>query len=262
MDSLLVHVEGLGWWSPGVADWNAAAPLLRDDAAFPFDANARPAASVLPSNERRRAPEAVLIACDVAAQACAMAARDPASLPCVFVSAHGDLPTTDSLCATLAADPLQVSPTKFHNSVHNAPAGYWTVATHCHAASSAVSGWHTSLAAGLFEAAVQAHADATPVLFAAYDIAAIGPFIGTVAAPSAFGAALVLTAERSARTCVSLRLRHAPTLPDSAARADAAPRREPLLATHALFAALARAKDGEVHLPSGASSTLIIEVCA
>ena len=33
----------------------------------------------------------------------------------------------------LAADPRELSPTRFHNSVHNAPAGYWTVAAHCHA---------------------------------------------------------------------------------------------------------------------------------
>lgn len=261
MRDLLVHVEGIGWWTPGVADWNVAAPLLSSGAALPHDAAARPPAAVLPPNERRRAPEPVLIACEVAAQACAMAARDASTLPCVFASVHGDIAITDSLCATLAADPLQVSPTRFHNSVHNAPAGYWTVATHCHAASSAVSAWRDSLAAGLFEAAVQAHADGTPVLFAAYDIAACGALVDAVASPNAFGAALVLAPERSERTKVILRLRQAPAAP-VANGSLAAPSTDPFLATRTLFAALARGANDQLQLSSGTSATLTIEVCA
>ena len=63
--------------------------------------------------------------------------RDPATLPSVFTSAHGDLAVNDYMCATLATQPTAISPTRFHNSVHNAAAGYWTIATGCHAASSA-----------------------------------------------------------------------------------------------------------------------------
>jgi hypothetical protein len=140
--------------------------------------------------------------------------------------------------------------------VHNAPAGYWTVATHCHAPSSAISAWRTSLAAGLFEAAVQAHADGTPVLFAIYDIAARGPLADGLDAPAAYGGALVINAERGPRARASLCLSRADGTNTDAGGGD------PIRAARSLFGALACAGTRQLHLPSGASSTLIIEVCA
>ena len=40
----------------------------------------------------------------------------------MFTSTHGDLAITDYMCQTLATAPSEISPTKFHNSVHNAAA--------------------------------------------------------------------------------------------------------------------------------------------
>ena len=48
-------------------------------------------ATLLAPAERRRAPDTVAIALEVAAEACEAAARAPADLPCVFASTHGDL---------------------------------------------------------------------------------------------------------------------------------------------------------------------------
>jgi hypothetical protein len=254
MDELLVHIEGIGWWTAQATDWAAAAAQLRGEAA-PAAPATKPAAALLPPNERRRAPEPVLLACEAAAQACAMSGRDAATLPCVFASIHGDLAITDAMCATLADDPLQLSPTRFHNSVHNAPAGYWTVATGCHAASSATSAWHASFGAGLFEAAVQALADATPVLFAAYDGRAPDPLGAVVGTAPAYANAFVLGPARSARTLASLRLRHEA---QPAPAADAA--HDPLAALRPLFAALAQAGPSCMRLPAGRASALAIEV--
>lgn len=265
MDDLIVHIEGIGWWTPGVVDWSAAALLLRDGATFPSDRDAKPAATILPPQERRRAPAPVLLACEVAAQACAMAHRTAATLPCVFASMHGDIAITDELCTMLATNPFEVSPTRFHNSVHNAPAGYWTVATQCHAASSAVSAGRGSFAAGLLESAVLACVDETPVLFAAYDIAAQGTLAGVIQAAIPFGAAFVLNAERGPQTLATLRLRHqphpAPANVSPAAQAtfvDATPIANSL----PLFAALARTGVGLVQLQNGSATSLSIEVLA
>ena len=49
--------------------------------------------------------------------------------PTVFTSSSGDGDNVHEICETLAAADRQVSPTRFHNSVHNAPAGYWSIAT-------------------------------------------------------------------------------------------------------------------------------------
>lgn len=261
-DALVIHIEGIGWWSPGLADWNAAAQALRDD-QVPAACDGQPAAMILPPNERRRAPAPVLLACEIAAQACAMATRDPAELACVFASVHGDIAITDDLCTTLARAPLELSPTRFHNSVHNAAAGYWTVAAHCHAASSAISAWHGSFAAGLLEAAIQSHAEQAPVLFAAYDNALRGPLIHFVPGSASFGVALIVNARHTPRASAEMHLRHrahggTPTATPQAWAALA--QSTPLAASLPLFHALARAQQGHLALRNGASSTLNIEV--
>lgn len=192
MTSLAVQIEGIGFWAPGWPDWDSACAGLRRGDAPRADSPARPAPGLLPPVERRRAPDPVLIACEVAAQACDAAGREPSGLASVFTSSHGDTAITDYMCATLARAPRELSPIRFHNSVHNAPAGYWTIAAHCHMASTSISGFTTSFAGGLFEAAVQAVAADEPVLLVAYDIFSPGPLAEVIPSTSAFGMAFVL----------------------------------------------------------------------
>ncbi|HEX7370886.1 MAG TPA: beta-ketoacyl synthase chain length factor [Rhodanobacteraceae bacterium] len=189
---LELRITGVGAWAPGAPDWMQLRGVLRGEATPIEDAPAHPAGSALPAAERRRAPDGVRLAADVAAQATAMAGIDPATLPCVFASTYGELAITDYVCETLARAPHELSPTKFHNSVLNAPAGYWTIATGCAEASNAVSAHHASFAAGLLEAAILSSTEATPVLFACGDVASTGPLIEMARTTVPFGAALVL----------------------------------------------------------------------
>lgn len=189
---LSLRVTGIGAWAPGAPDWQKLRDILRGEATPDREAPARPAGAILPAAERRRAPDGVRLAADVAAQAATMAGVDPATLPCVFASTYGELAITDYMCETLARAPLDMSPTKFHNSVLNAPAGYWTIATGCTAASSAVTAHHRSFASGLLEAATLACAEHAPVLFACCDVASTGPLAEMTRTTLAFGAALVL----------------------------------------------------------------------
>ena len=190
---IAVCVEGVGVWAAGLPGWPAAqAALCAHERVWQADAVTRPAPSLLPPTERRRAPESVLLAIEVAQQACAMAGRDPRELPHVFASAYGDLAISDYLCATLVRSPLEMSPTKFHNSVHNAPAGYWTIATGCRENSTAVSAGVATFGAALLEAALLAATDSSAVLLVVYDIAAVGLLTDLIDCNSAFAAALVL----------------------------------------------------------------------
>ena len=129
---------------------------------------------LLAPTERRRAPDTVAIALEVAAKACEAAARAPADLPSVFASTHGDLAISDNLCATLVNTPTLISPVKFHNSVHNAAAGYWSIGTASYASYTAISAFRYTFAAGLLEAATQAICEHRPVLYVAFDIEAKG----------------------------------------------------------------------------------------
>lgn len=192
---LRIGVAGIGAFLPGAPDWSSLRGVLRGEHDVAADAPGKPAADVLPAAERRRAPDGVRLAAEVAQQACRMAGLDPATLPCVFASTHGEVAITDYVCATLATAPDELSPTKFHNSVLNAPAGYWTIAAGCTAASNAVTAHHHSLAAGLLEAVTLALSEATPVLFASCDVASSGPLAEMTRTTLPFGMALVLVPE-------------------------------------------------------------------
>ncbi|MDE2083932.1 MAG: beta-ketoacyl synthase chain length factor [Xanthomonadaceae bacterium] len=256
-----IGIEGIGVWAPQWPDWSAARNMLCGNGEQAADST-RPTAAILPAGERRRAPESVLIAVEAAQQACAMARRDPRELAHVFASAYGDLAINDYLCATLARAPLEVSPTKFHNSVHNAAAGYWTIASGCMRASTAVSAGAASFGAGLLEAAVRAGGESEPVLLVAYDIAASGPLRDVIASRSAFAVALVL-APRSASALARLHLR----LDDGAAPLAPTPpllhashRGNPAAASLPLLAALARREPGRLNLAAGPALSLNLEI--
>jgi hypothetical protein len=257
-----VRIEGIGAWLRGATDWNTLRATLRGEQGLREDAPSKPAASTLPPAERRRAPEAVLLAAEVAGQACSMANREPSSMPCVFASTHGELSITDYMCATLSVAPRELSPTKFHNSVHNAPAGYWTIATHCEHASNAITGWHTSFGAGLLEAAALVAAEQTPVLFAAYDTASSGPLAEMTRTTQPFGSAFVLAPVNGSGTpSIALRLRSGGTfdplpLPPSLG----APAADNPLNAHALAFLHVLAQDSRARLTLPAASGLLLDM--
>jgi len=191
------RVEGVGFWAHGLSDWQAAIVALRGG-AVPGSTASRPVASVLASTERRRAPDSVALALDVALQACRAARRDPAELRSVFASMHGDLGITDYLCSTLAKDPRSLSPTRFHNSVHNAAAGYWAIGTGCRMPYTAIAAGDMTAGAGMLEALVQVECEGRPVLYVAYDIEASGPLLAVSRSHKMLGVALVLAPEEEA----------------------------------------------------------------
>ena len=249
---LEVAVAGLAVWNPPQA--------------------AKPQPDILPPNERRRAPDTVAVALQVAQAACVNAGRDAAQLPMIFASTYGDLAITDYMCGTLAQAPTTLSPTRFHNSVHNAAAGYWSIATGCRRPYCALGAGQYTFAAGLFAAALQVCADQTDVLYVAYDIDARGPLAHVATSHGMLGVALVLTATTGNATShpgagTTLRLavvadasgggaaaaaiRHVPDTPGSAsAIADCLP----------LIAALERRTAAVLRLPLGPTSALEIRL--
>ena len=187
-----VFVDGIAFWAPRLPCWELAAQVFRDEALAPDEPARRPAPALLPPTERRRAPDTVAVSLEVAAKACEAASLDPATTPSVFASTHGDLAISDYMCETLASNPALTSPTRFHNSVHNAAAGYWTIATGCLAPYTAVTAYTFTFGTGLLESIVQATAGDTPVLYVAYDIAARGPMATMAPSDGLLGVGLTI----------------------------------------------------------------------
>jgi hypothetical protein len=214
MTSLRVFVEAIAFWSPSLPGWPIARAAIRGEGGFVEPAAKRPAPDILAAAERRRAPDSVALALEVAAAAQRESGRDP-SLASVFTSAHGDLAVSDYMCATLASQPALLSPTRFHNSVHNAAAGYWTIGTNCMAASSALTAFQQSFAAGLLEAATQCVADDRAILLVAFDVQSVGPLATVTHSAGLLAAAFVLAPESGPQTqaAFDLALVAGPTTP-------------------------------------------------
>ncbi len=200
--TLSARIESIAFWANGLPSWEAACAFLASgalpEAVLPGSAASKPSPQLLAPNERRRAPESVAVALEVALAACVAAGRDPATLPSVFTSTHGDLSITDYMCATLTGDPRMISPTKFHNSVHNAAAGYWTIGAGCMQAANAISAYDASFAEGLIDALAQLAEGAEAVLLVGYDTGATGPLRSVHACSGLLGGALILAREDAA----------------------------------------------------------------
>jgi hypothetical protein len=197
---LEVVVQGIAFWSSRLPGWELAREVIRGTQPPPQAASPRPAPALLAPIERRRAPDTVAVALEVAQRACAAAGHTPSELPSVFASTHGDLAISDYMCATLVATPTLISPIKFHNSVHNAAAGYWSIGTGSYSSYTALSAYQYTFAAGLLEAATQVVCDQRPVLYVAFDVEAKGPLATISPSGGLLGAALVLAPPEQAGT--------------------------------------------------------------
>ena len=226
-----LRVLGIGAWAAGMPDWPSLRAVARGEAQPSIDAPRKPAPELLPPNERRRAPDTVLLALEAALAACRAANADPATLSSIFASMHGDLSITDAMCRTLAETPTDISPTRFHNSVHNAAAGYWTIGVGCRAASTAISAYRATMAQGLVEAAMQLAAGEEAVLLVAYDGTSTGPLAAVSSSSGLFGIAFVLAHADVAHPALRL------TLSDSQSPSTA-PHLDPHLGGNALAPAL------------------------
>lgn len=259
MNTLRVYIEGVGLWSPQLADFAALDLILAG--AEPVFSSAKPGAAMLPGNERRRAPESALLAVEVAGQAVLMSGRAAATLPCVWASSFGDQATTDYMCTALAHNPTDLSPTRFHNSVHNAPVGYWTIAVGCQAASTAIAAHHASFGAGLLEAACQVLAEQQPVLLVCSDIAGTLPLLEVTGCSVPFGCALVLAPDPGSKTLARIDLQLTPTLADTTLSEPLATWREHNASASALaLLALLTRNAGSCQLAAGPTLGLHIDM--
>ena len=168
--SLRVAVLGVGLLGPGLPSWAAGRAVLTGRETFVESPAVLVPPARLPPAERRRAGASIRLAMAVADEALAASPVDPRHLATVFASSGGEGLNCHALCEALAGTDRGVSPTRFTNSVHNAAAGYWHIAVQSQAASTSLSAYDGSFAAGLLEAATQIQTHGAPVLFVACDV--------------------------------------------------------------------------------------------
>ncbi len=212
--TLTAYIEGIGLLGPGLADWSAGRAVLAGQQAYRPERTILPQPVLLPAAERRRSSAIVKLTLATGLEAINAAGLDAAGLPSVFAASGGDGESCHIICEMLASDDRLISPTRFHNSVHNVAAGYWSIATGAMSSSSVLSAFDASFGAGLLEALAQVVVDDTRTVLLASDTAYPEPLGSARPIPDAFGIALVLAPARGARALAQI------TVSLTGARAD------------------------------------------
>jgi len=188
----ILAVESIGLLAPGLTGWAASRAILSGEQPYEATPMPTPSVALLPANERRRVTGLVKLALHVAQDAITQAGSDPRMIRTVLTSSGGDSEVLDKICRALTLPDRAVSPTHFHQSVHNTTAGYWSIATGCQHASISLSAYDRSFLAGLREAAALAWAELAAVLLIAYDVPHPFPLSERRGIVAPFGVALLL----------------------------------------------------------------------
>lgn len=188
-----VHVDAMGLTAPGMAGWSEGREVLTGRSAYLAEEVPPSKPEMLPANERRRISPTIRLALKVAEEAVSGSSLDMHCMSSVFATCDGDTEIIDRICMALTLPERPVSPTQFHNSVHNAPAGYWAIAAHSPMPSTTVSAYRASFAAGLMEAASQLQVDGRPVLLVGYDHTAPDPLKPCVGSFPPFAVAMAMS---------------------------------------------------------------------
>ena len=185
------RIIGVGLWGSGLPGFPPSRAVLAGQAPWAADDAPPPVPGLLPPAERRRLGTTVRLALAAAAEAVAMAGIDPRAAHNVFATSNGDGAVVHALLEELARPAPLLSPTQFHNSVHNAAAGYWTIAIGSRAPTQCIALHDATFAAGLL-AAMAELADGAPVLLCAHDAPLPAPLAAKRRTETGFAAAFVL----------------------------------------------------------------------
>ncbi|GGI20020.1 beta-ketoacyl synthase chain length factor [Oxalicibacterium faecigallinarum] len=204
--SVQVYLDAIGMVGPGANNWTAWQSLLQDASDYQIVPTVVPALNVLPPAERRRTGAGVKLALATGMEALSNAGIDPATMTTVFCSSGGDGDNCHLICEALAGSDRMISPTRFHNSVHNAPSGYWGIAAGAMLPSTSLCAYDGGFAVGLLEAAVQCAIEKRPVLLVVYDTPYPEPLHATRPILDQYAVALLLNPTQSVQSLGALSL--------------------------------------------------------
>lgn len=190
-----MRVAGVSTIGTGFNDWDHARSVLTGVEPWNAEALSIPSPTILSANERRRVSSLVRLALGAAEGACENSGLARDRMDCVFTSALGDGAVTHAVMSALRTPTRSVSPTHFHNSVHNAMAGYWSIGAGNHQASTSLAGGQGSFGAALLKAGLSIAQDRRPVLLVAADHPFRPPLSETRPSSGAFSVGLVLILE-------------------------------------------------------------------
>lgn len=246
------YIEHIGLQAPGLEGWEASQAILKGEEPYAFAPLSKYSPQFLPANERRRTTSTIKLALRTAEETVSDYTPDAiAAMPTLFACVDGDTEISAKMTSAILQDQPMVSPIHFHNSVHNAPAGYWMIGQQNHQAATAISAGEYQIANSFIEALTQLSDKHPKVLLVVYDLP-IDPIIESHQPKrQAFAFGLVLsrhaTENSQAWLELSLHPHPCPTPVNEDFGDNVAAGFWPLLA------ALAKRQTAELHAPASAS---------
>lgn len=192
-----VWVAGIGVLGPGLEGWASASTVLKGEKPYAPSPVQLDPPEILNARERRRASPPVRLALNAAREAVSQSGIPENECASAFGSSCGDGVTLHHLLEALADPEGLVSPTQFHNSVHNAAIGYWSIGTGARLAATSIAAQDQTFGATFLKACMQATLEKLPVLLAVFDMPFPEPLHSVHPLSGPFSVALVLTAEKS-----------------------------------------------------------------
>lgn len=255
-------IGGVAILGPGLPGWAASEAMLAGTQPWVMEDVAPPPPALLPATERRRTSASVRFALAAATEATATD-EDRAALETVFASGNGDGAVIAAILDAIHEAEVAVSPTQFHNSVHNAAAGYWHIAVGSTAPSVSVGGHDAAFASGLLTAVTSVAARGVPVLLCAYDVPMPEPLGAMRPTAFSFATGLVLRPVRDHASRAALELRYvaaAAPVPPAGDALDAMAPGNPAARALPLLRALAAGRAALLHLPLAQDAHLELRV--
>ena len=195
-----VYVRGLGLWTPGFTSANA---WCDGDLDPTIEA---PDVALLEGPLRRRSTQLTRMSVEVFEQATSQAGCDVSTLPSVWATSHGEHSTAIKILSMMQRGTGKLSPTQFHNSVHNTAGGYASIATHNSAASTTLTGGRELVASTFLEALCHLEGSCEEVVVVLADEPLLAPFeLAGASAPLALSFCLSSSSEGARAVLTGLR---------------------------------------------------------
>ena len=198
------YISGIGIFGTGLVSWSASEPVLAGREKYVFADLPKLAPALLPAGVRRRAGSYIRLAAEVAAEAVDSSGLDPSGLASVFTTTESDGTITDAICRAICEAEPVVSPTLFHNSVTNAPAGYWCMAVQSLKPSTSIAGHEGTFSIGLVEACLQIETESNDTLYVCHDVTMPHPINKVANIESDYGTAMVITGEQKKNSLAAI----------------------------------------------------------
>lgn len=265
MNKLNVYIDAVGLCGPGLNSWEASSAVFRGELPYATAETVITPSNLLPAAERRRVGIAVKLAMACASDALNQSPYQASDLLSVFSSSGGDGDNCHTICEALASADRLISPTRFTNSVHNAPSGYWGIAAQAKPASTSLCAYDASFSAGFLEACTQCVTAQAPVLLIAYDTPYPEPLRATRPIAHSFGVAMVLSHIATTQSLAQLHVSLGRTEPNEmhSAELEALRRNVPAARSLPLLQALSmRGNTGTLSLALFDNQQLLVEIAS